>query len=337
MSSLYETLLLPTSANSEQIKTNYYLLCRKYHPTRNPYGYDHYLKIQKAYTILSDRHTKDFYDRFGDNWLCLLKEERASFLITHKYDWINLHLITVSVFLFFLNIITLPFLLHLFIKKKIFKSIKYIFSPTFLAMIIVFVVFLRIINMLYKVNKFDVNSEILWCGLFLQIIIVVFIQIFAYFYTLDNSINVKLIVHMVPYLTFEYVVVYYMGIFAYKKILKVNLKRFGLNLVVRVVTIFCIVKYMESIARMYTLIAWIGLVMVMERIHCAIISVICGFLLCLLTGCLNIWLKKIRMWLYLFLVPVYLLIFIIFVSAKVLQKKFKPKSIFMPDRLPIEI
>jgi len=69
----YSILGLQKNANEQEIKKNYKKLSLKYHPDKNPENREDsekkFKKISEAYTILSDKETRDTYDRFGKNGL----------------------------------------------------------------------------------------------------------------------------------------------------------------------------------------------------------------------------------------------------------------------------
>jgi len=68
---LYETLNLPRSATQSQIKTAYRKLALKFHPDRQSTPEekhkcsDIFTSIGNAYEVLSDKHRKVAYDRYG--------------------------------------------------------------------------------------------------------------------------------------------------------------------------------------------------------------------------------------------------------------------------------
>src|ERR1700710_394441 len=64
----YETLSVPRTADSDEIRKAYRKLARKYHPDLNPgdkAAEERFKKVQEAYGILSDENKKKVYDQYG--------------------------------------------------------------------------------------------------------------------------------------------------------------------------------------------------------------------------------------------------------------------------------
>jgi molecular chaperone DnaJ len=64
----YETLSVPRTADSDEIRKAYRKLARKYHPDLNPgdkAAEERFKKVQEAYGILSDDNKKKIYDQYG--------------------------------------------------------------------------------------------------------------------------------------------------------------------------------------------------------------------------------------------------------------------------------
>lgn len=53
MSSIYDIMRVPKQASTNEIRTKYHLLCRGYHPTRDPSDAQHFAEVQKACYIQS--------------------------------------------------------------------------------------------------------------------------------------------------------------------------------------------------------------------------------------------------------------------------------------------
>jgi curved DNA-binding protein len=66
----YETLEVPRSASSEDIRRAYRRLARKYHPDVNkePGAEDRFKQISEAYEVLRDDEKRARYDQLGANW-----------------------------------------------------------------------------------------------------------------------------------------------------------------------------------------------------------------------------------------------------------------------------
>src|SRR5256885_63932 len=66
----YETLAVPRDATSEQIRSAYRKLARRYHPDLNEDedAEERFKEVAEAYEVLSDGEKRERYDRLGANW-----------------------------------------------------------------------------------------------------------------------------------------------------------------------------------------------------------------------------------------------------------------------------
>jgi curved DNA-binding protein len=66
----YETLGVPRDATSEQIRSAYRKLARRYHPDINgdEDAEERFKELAEAYEVLSDAEKRERYDRLGANW-----------------------------------------------------------------------------------------------------------------------------------------------------------------------------------------------------------------------------------------------------------------------------
>ena len=66
----YETLAVPRDATSEQIRSAYRKLARRYHPDINEDedAEERFKEVAEAYEVLSDTEKRERYDRLGANW-----------------------------------------------------------------------------------------------------------------------------------------------------------------------------------------------------------------------------------------------------------------------------
>ncbi len=64
----YKTLKIPKTATQEQIKNQFRLLVKKWHPDRNPdsTSKEKMAEINKAYEVLSDKKRRKNYDKYFD-------------------------------------------------------------------------------------------------------------------------------------------------------------------------------------------------------------------------------------------------------------------------------
>ncbi|KAG0027177.1 DnaJ- protein scj1 [Podila clonocystis] len=68
----YKVLGLTRSASTKEIKKQYKVLSRKYHPDKNPgskVAEEKFVEVAAAYEVLSDKDKKSIYDRYGEEGL----------------------------------------------------------------------------------------------------------------------------------------------------------------------------------------------------------------------------------------------------------------------------
>ncbi|KAF9099000.1 DnaJ- protein scj1 [Mortierella sp. GBA35] len=68
----YKVLGLSRSASTKEIKKQYKVLSKKYHPDKNPGSQDaadKFVEVAAAYEVLSDKEKKGIYDRYGEEGL----------------------------------------------------------------------------------------------------------------------------------------------------------------------------------------------------------------------------------------------------------------------------
>ena len=71
MSNYYDLLGVARDASDKEIRQAYRKLARQYHPDVNKTdagAEDRFKEINEAYSVLSDRESREKYDRYGDNW-----------------------------------------------------------------------------------------------------------------------------------------------------------------------------------------------------------------------------------------------------------------------------
>ncbi|XP_050423661.1 dnaJ homolog subfamily C member 5 homolog isoform X1 [Adelges cooleyi] len=91
--SLYVTLSLSKTAETEEIKRTYRKLALKYHPdknTGNPEAEEKFKEINKAYRILTDPSKRNIYDNYGSLGLYIAEQfgeenVNAYFFVTSKW------------------------------------------------------------------------------------------------------------------------------------------------------------------------------------------------------------------------------------------------------------
>jgi curved DNA-binding protein len=67
----YEVLGVSRGVSTDEIKTAYRKLARKFHPDLNPSdkaAEERFKELQEAYDVLSDEENRKLYDQYGENW-----------------------------------------------------------------------------------------------------------------------------------------------------------------------------------------------------------------------------------------------------------------------------
>lgn len=69
MASYYEILDVPRSASADDIKKAYRKKALQWHPDKNPdnkeFAERKFKEVAEAYEVLSDKHKRELYDRYG--------------------------------------------------------------------------------------------------------------------------------------------------------------------------------------------------------------------------------------------------------------------------------
>lgn len=109
--SLYDVLQIPKSATKERIEKSYRFLVRSHCQRRGEMNPGKFAEINKAYTILKDKHKRDFYDVFGEMSVQLLLHNKDSYIITRMFDRVNICLYLFAFAMHIGVLLGLPFLI----------------------------------------------------------------------------------------------------------------------------------------------------------------------------------------------------------------------------------
>lgn len=338
MTSLYETLLLPTTATESEIKAHYYMLCKKYHPNRSASGSEKYTEIQKAYTILKDPHTRDFYDSFGERFLVVLNDERSTYLVTRVFNWKTRKFLGAAFALVCVNMAVLPYLLYLYSRTTVISKLHFVLAPMFLSLILFnTALFKSAVNLLCK-KKFEFHNEIVILLFLSETSFLMSLQVLLFTNIYDGVAKIPKAIYLVPYIIFEIVLV--LHIFMIMKRMGSNLnamKKVIPKAFLRILLFHYVLLDIGTVYKLYLFILWLVICMVMEKVHWVATLPVALFFLGLVTGCLNYWLVEPRLYLYVFLFVPYSMFILGFGIFRYFRLANYPISIFKKDRLPIEL
>ncbi|EJW03195.1 hypothetical protein EDEG_02448 [Edhazardia aedis USNM 41457] len=73
---LYNLMKIHPEFTERELERQYYKLCMKYHPDRQPNGSEKYYELCNAYTFLKDNYNRDLYKNFG-KWAYEMREDPA--------------------------------------------------------------------------------------------------------------------------------------------------------------------------------------------------------------------------------------------------------------------
>lgn len=105
--SLYDVLKVPKRATKAEIESAYRSLARIYFSHSKPASSD-FVEINKAYTVLKDKHKRAFYDRFGDPSAEILLHNKDSYILTRILDGPNIYLYAAALGLSLCTLLALP-------------------------------------------------------------------------------------------------------------------------------------------------------------------------------------------------------------------------------------
>lgn len=198
---LYKILQVPRTATSREITASYKRLVFQHHPDVNAGKSNQFVEITNAFHILKDKRRRYHYDIFGERALEYLNDNHAGEFIVNVYDRANIVAFLVSFLLFNTFLITFPYLILL--TPTILYSV--IFSPLFLAALVLFAPFSRTCVFLW--GKLQYRNE--QRGLVLSFLKVFFLCFQVLSVTLYYDLGKKMqLLHAAPAIFFESVVFY---------------------------------------------------------------------------------------------------------------------------------
>lgn len=108
--SLYDVLRVPKNANRTEIERSYRSLARSYYPSHDNPSSSDFVEVNKAYTILKDKHKRNFYDVFGAMSIELLLHNKDAYILTRILDRLNIYLYLAAFAIYLWTFLLLPFL-----------------------------------------------------------------------------------------------------------------------------------------------------------------------------------------------------------------------------------
>jgi hypothetical protein len=150
--SLYETLRISKNATREEVESAFKKYAMLYHPDRNREHTSDFVEVNNAYSILKDKHKKQFYDIFGEASIQLLLNNRESYILTRIFDRINIYTYSLILLVNLCLFLSLPVLVAC--RESLGLSYTTIAYPVAAANVLGFVPFLRSFFSLHKVYGF---------------------------------------------------------------------------------------------------------------------------------------------------------------------------------------
>lgn len=332
MSSLYDYLRINDTATSEEIKTSYRILCKAYHPAINPSGAQRFSEVQKAYTILKDKDSRNMYDLFGEKWLMVVNNEAKMNLILRICDRFNMMLILGTCILIGIVLFLQPLIFCMFRIFKI-KGGYFIASiPIYSILFLVLTILIRGILRLRRSLRFKYPREISSFIISSIIIFTVCFQITIFNLYNEGWIEYNMLILQAPYLLGELILLLFR--FKSKEGSRGYLILFTM---VRILFIQFVNLNIPVVIKVYMGVIWVLTCMLVERFRLLVILIITIVITFIVTGNLNAWLESQKGYLYLFLVPLNIVVFGSFMMIKKIMKGLAPKAIFKVNKMPIDV
>lgn len=304
MASLYEILKVSSNATLKEITAGYRQQSLFWHPDKNPACNGEFLILKKAYDILRDDEKRALYDLFGTKIIKYIEDETKYKFILAFFDIAGRKILLIAFTFFVLNTLIFPALVYCYEKKHVIKRIIFTFVGYFISLFIILFYLKRVYSratLLVEEDKIGIVQFITTC---LFIITVLWMVQIALLLLKVDVFKKRKWIHLMPHtiLGIINIMVNYTNIRLSsplendKKIVSQGFKMFEAFLIT-------ILVYVNEYKISFPFKPYIVIFFMVETLFSFMPTLLINlaaliFTYSMLTGCINVWLKKRNVWLY---------------------------------------